>query len=501
MANIRLYQFPTKASPVPADIVYVGDSAASFDEVQCTIAQLISAYPNLSGIAGLTLNANKYIYSDSGSTLTAGSITALGITLLSDSTVATMQATLGLTSTPGASKFAGWDANSNLSANNFLAGYATTATAAATTTLTVASAYQQYFTGITTQTVVLPVTSTLALGQSFWIVNNSTGVVTVQSSGANTVKAMAAGTGLLVTCILTSGTTAASWNVNSEALDLPWSLADGGTGAALTASNGGIVYSGASALAILAGTATAGLALLSGANTTPSWSSSPPITRVITQRITASGAGTYTPTTGMVYVHIRAQAAGAGGGGAETTTAGNISAGGAGGGGEYIEAIFTAAQIGASKAYSVGAKGTGGTAGANNGNDGGNTTFNTTFIIAVGGSHGNGGASTSGAVSQFLTDPGIGGTGGSVATGTLIRQIAGGIGNVAVGQTTQSRGGKGGSSGCGGSGGATGAASAGGNAAANSGAGGGGAATQATTQAAGGDGADGFLEFIEYVSA
>lgn len=48
-------------------------------------------------------------------------------------------------------------------------------------------------------------------------------------------------------------------------------LANGGTNAALTASNGGIVYSTASALAILAGTATANLPLLSAASTTPAW--------------------------------------------------------------------------------------------------------------------------------------------------------------------------------------------------------------------------------------
>lgn len=48
-------------------------------------------------------------------------------------------------------------------------------------------------------------------------------------------------------------------------------LTYGGTNAALTASNGGIVYSGASALAILSGTATANLPLLSGTSTTPSW--------------------------------------------------------------------------------------------------------------------------------------------------------------------------------------------------------------------------------------
>jgi len=94
-----------------------------------------------------------------------------------------------------------------------LFSYTTTVTAAGTTTLTASSSYQQFFTGTTTQTVVLPVTSTLALGQSFRIVNNSTGIVTVTSSGANAVVAMNGGTVAIVTCILLSGTTAASWSI------------------------------------------------------------------------------------------------------------------------------------------------------------------------------------------------------------------------------------------------------------------------------------------------
>jgi hypothetical protein len=94
----------------------------------------------------------------------------------------------------------------------FIDGYVTTATAAGTTTLTVASAGQQFFTGSTTQTVVLPVTSTLVLGQQFEIVNNSTGAVTVNSSGSNLVYTLAPNEAVTVTCILTSGTTAASWS-------------------------------------------------------------------------------------------------------------------------------------------------------------------------------------------------------------------------------------------------------------------------------------------------
>ncbi len=49
-------------------------------------------------------------------------------------------------------------------------------------------------------------------------------------------------------------------------------LTRGGTNASLTASNGGIVWSDASKLNILSGTATANLPLLSGSTATPSWS-------------------------------------------------------------------------------------------------------------------------------------------------------------------------------------------------------------------------------------
>lgn len=103
----------------------------------------------------------------------------------------------------------------NLRGVTDIGGYTTTATAAGTTTLTVSSTEQQYFTGSTTQTVVLPVTSTLILGRTFRIVNNSSGSVTVNSSGSNLVATILAGNTAIITTILTSGTTAASWSVSN----------------------------------------------------------------------------------------------------------------------------------------------------------------------------------------------------------------------------------------------------------------------------------------------
>jgi hypothetical protein len=92
-----------------------------------------------------------------------------------------------------------------------LTGFTTTATAAGTTTLTNTSSYYQQFTGVTTQTVTLPVTSTLVTGWTFHIVNNSTGNVTVNSSGANLVITVLPGTTAMCTCIGTALTTAADW--------------------------------------------------------------------------------------------------------------------------------------------------------------------------------------------------------------------------------------------------------------------------------------------------
>lgn len=91
-------------------------------------------------------------------------------------------------------------------------GFTTTATAAGTTTLTVDSNYLQFFTGTTTQTVVLPDVTTLSLGRQWYITNNSTGAVTINTSGGNTLGVMAANTRVLLTVIALTGTDTTSWS-------------------------------------------------------------------------------------------------------------------------------------------------------------------------------------------------------------------------------------------------------------------------------------------------
>ncbi len=75
----------------------------------------------------------------------------------------------------------------------------------------------------------------------------------------------------------------------------PVALTYFGTGNALTASNGGIVWSDATKLNILSGTATANQVLLSGASATPAWSTATyPATTTISQLLYSSATNTIT---------------------------------------------------------------------------------------------------------------------------------------------------------------------------------------------------------------
>lgn len=171
-----------------------------------------------------------------------------------------------VTTAPTPTAFAGWDANSNFSANSFIPGYATTATSGGNLTLTVASQQLQYLTGTLTHTVTLPVTSTLVLGQSFHIVNNSTQNVTVNSSGGNLIQTMGTGSSATYTVILTSGTTAASWSkeyATSAAGTVTSVDVSGGT-TGLTTSGGPVTTSGTITLAGTLIVANGGTGLTSG---------------------------------------------------------------------------------------------------------------------------------------------------------------------------------------------------------------------------------------------
>ncbi len=159
---------------------------------------------------------------------------------------------------------------------------------------------------------------------------------------------------------------------------------------------------------------------------------------VVIQTITADG--TYTPTSGMIWVQVEAIGGGGGGGGVITTAAGTQNGAGGGGGGAYVKSILSASIVGAGLAVDIGAGGAGGVAGNNNGSAGSDTTINVTTIVADAGSGGNGAASSA---------VGSGGVGGTIAGSTGDFESVGGSGtrgyaSTALSNIGSSGGGKGG---------------------------------------------------------
>ena len=120
-------------------------------------------------------------------------------------------------------------------------------------------------------------------------VNNGASTITIGGNFSMVGAFTFAGTLTNTTTVTfpTSGTLATT----SQLPTLPLSLANGGTNANLTAANGGIFYSTATAGSILAPTATANQVLMSGSNTTPAWSTAVyPATTTVNQILYSSSA-------------------------------------------------------------------------------------------------------------------------------------------------------------------------------------------------------------------
>lgn len=122
--------------------------------------------------------------------------------------------------------------------------------------------------------------------------------------------------------------------------------------------------------------------------------------------LSTPGAGVYTPTSGMKFVQVEALAGGGGSGGGAATT---LFASAGGGAGSYSKKMLTAAQVGATMAYVVGAAGTAGASGGGAGGTGGVTTFGGTWVTTSGGV----GSATASAAAL------AGGAGGAIGTGGI----------------------------------------------------------------------------------
>ena len=95
---------------------------------------------------------------------------------------------------------------------------------------------------------------------------------------------------ILYVCTTSGNAATAVWTVGGS-FAFPLALASGGTSKALVAADGGIVYSDANSMEILAPTVTAGQMLRSGSSTAPAWSTATfPATTSINQLLYSSAA-------------------------------------------------------------------------------------------------------------------------------------------------------------------------------------------------------------------
>lgn len=185
----------TVTSTMIADgtIVNADISASAAINISKLSASTISGVTLGGNLNGLTIGTGLSGTSYNGSS---------AVTIAIDSTVATLSGTQTLT-------------NKTLTLpviDNVKIGYSEIVSAASTTNISVATGRNIRVTGSTTHTIKMPVTSTLAAGLVYEIENSSTGVVTVQSSGGNTIGTIPAGLTALYTCIGTTLTTAADWD-------------------------------------------------------------------------------------------------------------------------------------------------------------------------------------------------------------------------------------------------------------------------------------------------
>lgn len=206
------------------DTITLGTTALSFAQTgeTLTVDSTLTRTGHQLGRAALTGNVTAAAGSNA-TTIAAGVVTlAMQANLAANSVVgnltgsAATPAAVGATAAATASTVMTRDANGNTRANNYARGVATAATAAGTTTLTVGSAQFQQFTGSTTQTVVLPDATTLMLGQSFIISNQSSGAIQVNANGGGGVRSVAALTSAVVT-LIAQGSAAGTWDPGTTA--------------------------------------------------------------------------------------------------------------------------------------------------------------------------------------------------------------------------------------------------------------------------------------------
>ena len=204
------------------------------------------------------------------------------------------------------------DANSNVSANNFLFGFTSTASAGTTTTLTVSSTQYQLITGSTSQTFQLPNATTLVNGTSFVFNNNSSaGTVSINNGAVSPTLIASVGSGGYVTVVLLDNSTqAGSWDYHYSApSNTTWSTNTFTTGSAIVSTQTvqgtrliSTIATGTAPLTVTSTTQVANLnAATAGTATNVSLSAGTGATNYLTFSATATGNQPLTTNSSLTY--------------------------------------------------------------------------------------------------------------------------------------------------------------------------------------------------------
>lgn len=181
---------------------------------------------------------------------------------------------------------------------------------------------------------------------------------------------------------------------------------------------------------------TAALCLNSaGASSQAAFSLVPTGFGVAQQVLTVSG--TYTPTATLAYADIECFGAGGGGAGCPAGSSTTIAVGGAGGAGGYSRRLVSAATVGASQSYTIGAGGAAGAATSSGTGGTGGTTSMGALISSTGGVGGAtsadgaalvnaGGAGGVGSTGDFNTNGDPGGSGHGIFSSSSLAFVLGG---------------------------------------------------------------------------
>jgi hypothetical protein len=147
----------------------------------------------------------------------SGNVSALGTVssgTWQGTTVGVAYGGTGVTSSSGANSVVLRDANQNITINRINQGLQTTTASGGTTTLTVASQFNQALVGTGGHTFKLPDATTLSDTTAFQFNNNATGTLTITNNAGTTVGTVASG-GAAGIALLDNTTSNGTWDVHA----------------------------------------------------------------------------------------------------------------------------------------------------------------------------------------------------------------------------------------------------------------------------------------------